>query len=93
MSTRIGPADPRYRAVVDQRFNKRFSARPDYVRLATSTGEVVSAPQDAVTEGSRLVVKSIGCVWGIDIHSKVAVLRLMSVALAFDPFAHDAGAF
>ena len=30
----IGPDDPRYRAVVDKRFNKRFTANPDYVRLA-----------------------------------------------------------
>ena len=36
-STRIGPDDPRYRAVVEKRFNKRFSASPDYVRLVGST--------------------------------------------------------
>ena len=42
-STRIGPEDPRYRAVVDKRFNKRYSAKPDYVRLVGSGPEVVSA--------------------------------------------------
>ena len=36
-SDRIGPDDPRYRAVVDKRFNKRFGASPDYVCLARST--------------------------------------------------------
>ena len=57
---RIGPDDPRYLSVVDKRFNKRFSARPDYVRLVSVTGEVVSAVEDAVREGRRLVVTSGG---------------------------------
>jgi len=43
-SIRIGSEDPRYLAVVDKRFNKRFRARPDYVRLVSSTDQVVSAP-------------------------------------------------
>ena len=55
-STRIGPDDPRYLAVADKRFNKRFSARPDYVRLVNSTEQVISAVEEAVTEGMRLVV-------------------------------------
>jgi aclacinomycin oxidase len=58
--TKIGPDDPRYRAVIDRQFNKRFSARPDYVRLARSTADVVAAVQDAVNEGRRLVVTSGG---------------------------------
>ena len=57
---RIGPDDPRYRAVVDKRFNKRYIARPEYVRLVRSTDEVVSAVDDAVREGKRLVVTSGG---------------------------------
>ena len=32
----------RYAAVVDKRFNKRFSASPDYVRLAGSTEQLVA---------------------------------------------------
>ena len=40
---RIGPDDPRYLAVVDKRFNKRFRASPDYVRLARSTDDVIAA--------------------------------------------------
>ena len=59
-SIRIGPDDPRYLAVVEKRFNKRFSARPDYVRLVGATGEVVSAVEDVVREGRRLVVTSGG---------------------------------
>lgn len=59
-SIRIGPDDPWYRAVVDKRFNKRFSASPDYVRLAASTDDVISAVQEAVSEELRLVVTSGG---------------------------------
>jgi FAD/FMN-containing dehydrogenase len=59
-SERIGPDDPQYRAVVDKRFNKRFIASPDYVRLVDSTEQVVSAVQEAVREGRRLVVTSGG---------------------------------
>ena len=59
-SPRISPDDPRYLAVVDKRFNKRFRARPDYVRLVSSTDEVVSAVEDAVSEGRRLAVTSGG---------------------------------
>src|SRR5207244_4759760 len=59
-SLRIGPDDPRYRAVVDKRFNKRFSASPDYVRLVSSTDQVRSAGEEAVREGRRLAVTSGG---------------------------------
>ena len=59
-SDRIGPDDPRYRAVVEKRFNKRFRASPDYVRLANSTDEVVAAVEEAVREGRRLAVTSGG---------------------------------
>src|SRR3990172_2328373 len=38
-SARIGPDDPRYVAVVEKRFNKRFRASPDYVRLVGSTDD------------------------------------------------------
>jgi aclacinomycin oxidase len=59
-SSKIGPDDPRYLAVVEKRFNKRFSASPDYVRLVSSTDEVVSAVEEAVREGRRLAVTSGG---------------------------------
>jgi hypothetical protein len=35
-ASRIGPDDPRYREVVEKRFNKRFAASPDYIRLVSS---------------------------------------------------------
>src|SRR3954469_2691592 len=57
---RILPDDPRYRATVDKRFNKRFAAAPDYVRLARSTDDVVAAVGDAVRENRRVVVTSGG---------------------------------
>src|SRR3954463_6126130 len=59
-SGRIGPDDPRYRAVIEKRFNKRFRASPDYVRLVSSTEQVVAAVEEAVREGRRLVVTSGG---------------------------------
>lgn len=59
-SARIGPDDPRYRAVIEKRFNKRFNPRPDYVRLVESTDQVVAAVDDAVKERRRLVVTSGG---------------------------------
>jgi hypothetical protein len=59
-SIKAGPDDPRYGTVVDKRFNKRFRANPDYVRLVSSTDQVVSAVEEAVSEGRRLVVTSGG---------------------------------
>src|SRR3989442_7071505 len=74
-SLRIGPDDPRYRAVVDKRFNKRFSASPDYVRLVSSTDQVVSAVEEAVREGRRLAVTSGGhCLEGFVSDPEVRVI-------------------
>src|SRR6266705_486049 len=74
-SGRIGPDDPRYLAVVDKRFNKRFRASPYYVRLVSSTDQVVSAVQDAVREGRRLVVTSGGhCLEGFVSNPEVRVI-------------------
>jgi aclacinomycin oxidase len=74
-STRIGPDDPRYLAVVDKRFNKRFRASPYYVRLVSSTDQVVSAVEDAVREGRRLVVTSGGhCLEGFVSNPEVRVI-------------------
>jgi aclacinomycin oxidase len=46
--------------VLDKRFNKRFSASPDYVCLVDSTEQVRAAIEHAVSEGRRLVVTSGG---------------------------------
>ena len=72
---RIGPGDSRYVTVVDKRFNKRFRASPDYVRLVGSTDEVVAAVQDAVREERRLVVTSGGhCLEGFVSDPEVRVI-------------------
>ncbi|HUQ15013.1 MAG TPA: FAD-binding oxidoreductase [Gemmatimonadales bacterium] len=74
-SIRIGPGDPRYLAVVAKRFNKRFGASPDYVRLVSSTDEVVAAVEDAVREGRRLAVTSGGhCLEGFVSDPEVRVI-------------------
>src|SRR2546423_8292328 len=74
-SFKIGPDDPRYRAVVDKRFNKRYAASPDYVCLAASTSEVVEAVEDAMSEGRRLVVTSGGhCLEGFVADPDVRVI-------------------
>ena len=75
MTERIGSEDPRYHAVVDKRFNKRFTASPDYVCLARSASDVVSAVQNAVDEGRRLVVTSGGhCLEGFVADPAVKVI-------------------
>ena len=74
-AARIASDDPRYRAVVEKRFNKRFSASPDYIRLAGSTEQVVSAVNDAVREGRRLAVTSGGhCLEGFVSDPEVRVI-------------------
>jgi aclacinomycin oxidase len=74
-SSRISADDPRYAAVVDKRFNKRFSAHPDYVQLAHSTKDVTAAVEDAVREDRRLVVTSGGhCLEGFVADPEVRVI-------------------
>ena len=59
-AAKLGPDDERYRAVIDRQFNKRFSGNPDYVRVAGSTAQVISAVEEAVREGRRLAITSGG---------------------------------
>ena len=59
-AVRIDPGQTRYEAVLNRQFNKRFRARPDYIRIAGSTEQVARAVQDAVNEQRRLVVTSGG---------------------------------
>src|SRR5690349_593093 len=78
-TSKIGPADPRYQAILDKRFNKRFLGHPDYVRLAGSTDEVIAAVQDGVSEGRRLVVTSGGhCLEGFVSDPDVRVILDLS---------------
>jgi hypothetical protein len=53
---RIGPDDPRYLAVIEKRFNKRFIASPDDVRLVSSTEQMVSAVEAAVRDGHSSII-------------------------------------
>lgn len=87
-TTKIERGDPRYRAVVEKRFNKRFSASPDYVRVVDSTGQVSAAVEEAVSEGRRLVVTSAGhCLEGFvsdpDVRVMLDVSRMKRVY--YDP--------
>src|SRR5690349_8348754 len=67
--------DPRYLAVIEKQFNKRFSTSPDYVRLVSSTDQVVSAVEEAVREGRRLTVTSGGyCLEGFVSNPEVRVI-------------------
>jgi FAD binding domain/Berberine and berberine like len=79
-STKIGPEDHRYLAVVEKRFNKRFTASPDYVQVIGSTAELVAAVEEAVTNGRRLAVTSGGhCLEGFV--SDPAVRVIIDVSL------------
>jgi aclacinomycin oxidase len=74
-SSRIGPEDPRYLAVLDKQFNKRFRATPDYVRLVHSAEQVIAGVEEAVGEGRRLVVTSGGhCLEGFVSDPEVKVI-------------------
>jgi hypothetical protein len=86
---RIGPDDARYRAVVDKRFNKRFTANPDYVRFVSSTEQVVTAVQEAVKDGQRIVVTSGGhCLEGfVSDHGVRVIIDISSMKRVY----HDAG--
>src|SRR5262245_3304402 len=74
-SVRLGADHPYYSAVLDKLFNKRFTARPDYVRPAASSDDVVDAVQEAVNEKRRLVVTSGGhCLEGFVADPDVRVI-------------------
>src|SRR5881397_2556158 len=74
-SRRIAPDDSRYLAVIEKRFNKRFGASPDYVRLVGSSDQVIAAVEDAVREGRRVAVTSGGhCLEGFVSDPEVRVI-------------------
>jgi len=56
----LGPDDPRYRAVVAKQFNKRYTPKPDCVRMIASAEDAVAALEDAVRQGRRFAVTSGG---------------------------------
>ncbi|GHG99012.1 FAD-dependent oxidoreductase [Streptomyces rubradiris] len=56
----VGPGDTRYASLTRRGSNARFVGAPDYVRVASSTRDVVDAVQRAVDEGRRIAVRSGG---------------------------------
>jgi FAD/FMN-containing dehydrogenase len=98
-AARIEPDDPRYPDLVRRGFNKRFSGRPDYVRLVGSTEQVVDAVQEAVRDRRRLAVRSGGhCLEGFvaDPAVRVVIDTSLMTGVGYDPersaFAVEAGA-
>jgi FAD binding domain/Berberine and berberine like len=72
---KITPNDIRYSDLAGKRFNKRFTGKPEYIRLPTSTKEVVEAVQEAVDSKRRVVVRSGGyCLEGFVADPAVQVL-------------------
>ncbi|CAL1519404.1 FAD-dependent oxidoreductase [Chitinophaga sp. MM2321] len=77
---KITPTDIRYPDLAGKRFNKRFTGKPEYIRLAKSTKDVVEAVQEAVDSKRRLVVRSGGyCLEGFVADPTVQVLVDMSL--------------
>ncbi len=97
-SANIGPDDPRYAELSRRGFNKRFEARPDYIRLVSSTSDVIEAVQLAVRSRLRLVVRSGGhCLEGFvaDPAVRVIIDTAPMTSVSWDPgmkaFAIEAG--
>jgi hypothetical protein len=77
---KITPDDIRYADLAGKRFNKRYTGKPEYIHLPTSTKEVVEAVQEAVSSKRRLVVRSGGhCLEGFVSDPAVQVLIDMSL--------------
>jgi hypothetical protein len=94
----VGPTDPRYTDLVRRGFNKRFTGKPDYVRLVGSTEQVVDAVQDAVRDNLRIAVRSGGhCLEGFvaDPAVRVVIDTSLMTGVSYDPemdaFAVEAG--
>ncbi|MFF4529595.1 FAD-binding oxidoreductase [Streptomyces sp. NPDC001407] len=94
----VTPGDSRYADLV-RGINQRWVGAPEYVRLVTSTEQVVSAVQEAVSAGKRIAVRSGGhCyedfVFNKDVQAVIDMSAMTEVY--FDParraFAVEAGA-
>jgi hypothetical protein len=55
----VTPDDPRYDGLVEG-YNHRFVGKPHYVRLVSTTEQVVAAVDEAVAAGKRIAVRSGG---------------------------------
>lgn len=86
-ATVITPGDPRYASML-RGMNHRFAGRPDYVRVVSTTAQVVAAVDDAVRAGRRVSARSGGhCFENFTASPDVQVLLDMSemTAVGFDP--------
>ncbi|SFM80216.1 aclacinomycin oxidase [Chitinophaga sp. YR627] len=84
---KITPADIRYADLVGKRFNKRFEGKPEYIRIPSSTEDVIAAVQDAVDSKRRVVVRSGGhCLEGFvsDPTAQVLVDLSLMTGVAYD---------
>ena len=80
--------DPRYAALLQRNFNKRFAGKPDYVQLVHSTEQVVQAVQAAVGDDLRVVARSGGCClegFVADPAVRVVIDTSMMTELSYDP--------
>jgi hypothetical protein len=83
----VTPADPRYPDLIFGK-NQRFVARPEAIRLASSTEQVVAAVQDAVRSGKRITVRSGGhCLEDFVYNAETQVVLDLSYLneVSFDP--------
>uniref|UniRef100_A0AAU2A3U2 FAD-binding oxidoreductase n=1 Tax=Streptomyces sp. NBC_00093 TaxID=2975649 RepID=A0AAU2A3U2_9ACTN len=94
----VTSADQQYTDLV-RGFNQRWVGRPEYIRMAGSTGQVLTAVQEAVTAGKRISVRSGGhCYepWVTDGSVKVVIdlsqLNQVSYDSAAQVFAVEPGA-
>jgi len=84
----VRPDDPRYSELLQRNFNRRFTGKPDYVRLVASTAQVVQAVQQAVHDGLRLAARSGGCClegFVADPAVRVVIDLSLMTELAYDP--------
>ncbi|WP_276485413.1 FAD-dependent oxidoreductase [Paraflavitalea pollutisoli] len=95
---KITPADHRYADLAAKRFNKRYTGKPEYIVLPTSTAAVVQALQEVVDSQRRPVVRSGGhCLEGFvaDPTAQVVIDMQLMTAIEFDTtkgaFVVDAG--
>jgi len=88
----VGADDPRYAQLLQRNFNKRFTGRPDWIRLVDSSEQVMAAVQEAVDGGLRVVARSGGCClegFVADPAVRVVIDTSLMTDVAYDP-ARDA---
>lgn len=87
-SDKIGPDDPRYADLLRRGANKRFTGKPDYVRLVSAPEQVAEAVQEAVRNKLRVVARSGGhCLEGFvaDPEVRVVIDTSLMTGVQYDP--------